>query len=730
MPVAVGAVLSAVAGGFSITAAGTLAFSLTLGSFLTNTAIGLVLGYASSALAPKPKGGGGSNFARESAGLTQSIREPVTSHRIIYGQTRAGGPLAFIGMTEENKYLHMVICLAAHEVESIDEVWLNDYSIATDHLDADGFVTTGRFDGKVKIRKHHGAPGQAADSVMVAQIAGWTNNHRLREIAYLYLRLEYDQDKFPGGVPNITAFVKGKKLYDPRIDDTKFHTNAVLFQRDYIYNPVYGFNDGPKIEDTVASASANIADEYVTVLDKAYTVASVDDATDIFTMSGTALSLQLGDRVTASSSGSLPTGISAATNYYVIPYQFKDTPRIKLATSLDNALAGVAINLTSAGTGTITITKNAEPRYHGGGIIDTENTLEDNINELLTATGGRAFWTGGKWIIKAAAYDTPTITLDEGDIIEAITMRTKLQKRDKFNGVKGIYRSPINLEIPSDYPALFSNAYAEIDGEDVYREMNFPFTQRPETARRIAKIEFLKARQEITARIVCKLPAMRLQNGDTVKINNTRFGWSEKVFEVTKLTFVPAQNGTALAVALDLRETASAVFDWSTSEESTIDPAPNTTLPNAFDVAAPTGLAFDSFPVDTLAGDTLFRIVLSWDTHPDFFVVNGGGFEIQYKLSADTNYRPSFFVIGSLIESEIVQGAPNVSYDLRIRAVNNIGVRSEWQPLTGVISGSAGGITFSENYGAFVSDSVTASDDYGAFVSDAVTSSDEYGGFI
>lgn len=56
---------------------------------------------------------------------------------------------------------------------------------------------------------------------------------------------------------------------------------------------------------------------------------------------------------TTSSGGSLPGGLSASTNYYVI---LVDASTIKVATSVANALAGTAVDITSTGTGDHTAT--------------------------------------------------------------------------------------------------------------------------------------------------------------------------------------------------------------------------------------------------------------------------------------------------------------------------------------------------------------------------------------
>lgn len=67
--------------------------------------------------------------------------------------------------------------------------------------------------------------------------------------------------------------------------------------------------------------------------------------------------LYTGSMVRVSTTGALPTPLAAGTDYFVIEI----SPTVKkLATSLDNAMTGTAIDLTDAGTGTHTITKNGD----------------------------------------------------------------------------------------------------------------------------------------------------------------------------------------------------------------------------------------------------------------------------------------------------------------------------------------------------------------------------------
>jgi hypothetical protein len=186
-------------------------------------------------------------------------------------------------------------------------------------------------------------------------------------------------------------------------------------------------------------------------------------------------------------------------------------------------------------------------------------------------------------------------------------------------------------------------------------------------------------------------------------------------------------GGNIPVIEMKLRETATAVYDWNSGEETTVDPAPNTNLPDVFNVDAVSGLRFDSFAVETLAGDFFYRIVLSYDEHPDTFVVQGGQYEVQFKLSAESEWRPSFFVDGEVNSTEVTAASAGTEYDIRIRAVNNIGVRGPWSYFYNVVTGTGGGVTESDDWGNFT-DSGALSQDWGNFTDSGLSDSEDWGG--
>ena len=57
---------------------------------------------------------------------------------------------------------------------------------------------------------------------MVSEDSNITSNHRFRGIAYVYIRLEFDEDIYPNGIPNISALVKGKKVLESFVNSKKY----------------------------------------------------------------------------------------------------------------------------------------------------------------------------------------------------------------------------------------------------------------------------------------------------------------------------------------------------------------------------------------------------------------------------------------------------------------------------------------------------------------------------
>lgn len=274
--------------------------------------------------------------------LKRTVRGSVEPRKLVYGWARIGGPLVKVASTgEANRDLHLMVALCQGPVADIPHVFLNEsiYQNAGGTAYQDGgardyglkgqvdwrtidlanptpaeaaaidalpgflnvFPADYSFDGQrlydqgrnSVIRAWTGQPGQPADEGALAAIEGWSEDHRGLGIAYLYARLTHESaDVWPSGIPSLSAIVRGRPVYDPRLDSTKaggsgaqragdpdtwaWSRNPVLCALDYIRagSGDIGWPDGaPPFQGLAAPdaeidwghvmAAANICDEEV-----------------------------------------------------------------------------------------------------------------------------------------------------------------------------------------------------------------------------------------------------------------------------------------------------------------------------------------------------------------------------------------------------------------------------------------------------------------------------------
>lgn len=393
-----------------------------------------------------------------------------------------------------------------------------------------------------------------------------------------------------------------------------------------------------------------------------------------------------GTQVKVSTTGTLPGNLSAGTTYYA---GFLDPYRLKLASSLANARLGIFIDVTTAGTGTHFIDVFGEPRYTCNGIIDTGIAPQDILNTLLSTMAGYAVFSGGLWSLYAGVWRSGTVTLDESDLRGPIEVQSLISGQQAFNQVKGTFPDPWALWQPTDLPPVVNSTYVTADnGEIDWNDVQLPFTTSAVMGQRLLKIMLERMRQELTVTLQLKLTAFPVRVPDVFMLDNTLWGWSGKNFEAQAWQLKQEDNNGVPMLGVDIvgRETDSSVFDWNSNEETHVDHAPNTNLPNPFNVAAPANLTLDS-GTDVLAirldGTIFSRIEVSWDAITDVFITAGGSVEVQFKLSSVSTWSKAAPVPGDQTFTFILDVTDGALYDVRARSINNLGVASDttdpWQ---------------------------------------------------
>lgn len=623
----------------------------------------------------------------------QVLRSAVTPRKIVYGEVLLSGPLVFYTPGGGNH--HMVIALAGHEVTSIRQVFFDQDILPPLGLSG-GDVTTGKFAGLARVKKHLGEFGQLADTDLITESGGlWTTNHKLQDIAYLYVRIKWNQDVMPNGLPSPRAIVRGRKVFDPRDGQTRWTRNPALVVRDYL-TAAFGLNTSPAlINDTTVIAAANVCDERVGMNTSFTLIVTADAASDRLTLPAVNTRFDTGDGVRFTSTGTLPAGLLANTTYFVIR-SFEETPaQIRVASTVTNAENDVFVDITSAGTGVHTLIHWDQTRYVCDGTLDTSDRPIDIIRQLVSSMVGAVVWSQGKYKVFAGAFSTPTVTLDENDLRDTVKVMARTPRKELFNAVRGVYIEPGKFWEATDYPPVRNSVYVTQDGsEEIFRDVEWPMTINQTRAQRMSKIVLERARQPITVVFPAKLSAFKLEPWDTVQMNIALLGWASKTFRVEGW-----QLGETGGIDLTLREEVAAVYNWAAGEATVIDPAPDTNLPRFSNVSAPSNLVLVSGNSEVLVavdGTAIVRIKASWDASADLLLV---GYDLQWKRTADTVWN-AVTLPASTTSHHLAPAQDGVVYDVRVRALNILNAKSSFISGTHAVTG--------KNVGTSIPTSLTA----------------------
>lgn len=418
----------------------------------------------------------------------------------------------------------------------------------------------------VRVQKHRGYPGEPADAYLMSVVPDkWTANHRLTGYSYLVVTLDLNDRRFQGGPPGVVAEVAGKKVYDPRTGLTAWSDNPALCLADYLQSPMWAGNSRVSVVQSDLIASANICDELIP------------------------------NR----------TGKVLASGLFSQFWRF----------------VGLGF---SAALGNDTMVR----RYTCNGAFSADDDPEGVLDDLKECMAGDAFVAGG-WRILAGAWTTPVATLD---IAEADGQVEVVQVGASWNSILNSVRGnfvPFGESAPKDFDPYVNTALESADGQRLWDDVSYPFTNQNYRCQNLARIRVEKARNGLVLRWPAPVEAWGLQPGDRVWVKYpTILGDQPKTFRITEWSF-----SLQTPVYLTLEEDSPAV--WDLVDQTVVDQTPNSTLPNPFSVPNLTGLSANSGSPQTLKrladGTVVPTVHLTWNRQDS--VPAGARVVIQYRLA-------------------------------------------------------------------------------------------------
>jgi len=319
--------------------------------------------------------------------------------------------------------------------------------------------------------------------------------------------------------------------------------------------------------------------------------------------------------------------------------------------------------------------------------LDTSRNIIDNVRELIKGCRGYLPYASGKYSLVIETTGTATITLTEDDILGGYSLSTP-SKNEKYNRViVGFVNPDRNYQVDEvQWPPVDDSGLPSADQHETMKsadggfllEGRFQFTTLTNQyqAEEMAEVILRRSREALALGITVNLNAYELTIGDIVNITHSSLGFSAKPFRVLGMTF-----NEDFTVALSLIEHQNSHYTWATkTQASTI---PTTNLPNPFTIQPPASVTLNDQLIEYNDGTVIVALDVTIGASTDSFV---DYYQVEYKKSTDSDYI--IYAQGSGLNHRVLNVIDQETYDVRVKAVNTLGVSSTYVTASRTIIGA------------------------------------------
>jgi hypothetical protein len=460
------------------------------------------------------------------ASRQRTVKSTTEPQKIIYGEALVSGPISFIGLSgTDNSDLYQTIVLAGHELNDITDIHMDDVVITDSQIN-------GGSDAGGNVTAGTFGPKNSSTICVIKKHLGEAS--QTADVLLTGPFANYTSAHRGDGI----AYLAMKWVLNEDSAETweKFAPSNVkaLVQGKSIYDPRLEFAAvGTRGQDTTNAS-------YITYSTNP-ALCVVDYLTDTYLGMGIAVSKIDWDSVTTAADG------------------------CDVSVSVPNG---------------------TESRFTCNGVVFATDSHQKNINKILSAMNGNLVYSNGKYIVHAGIYEAPTETLNEDDLIGAISIRTSLERSDRFNTIKGLFIDPAQNHKSTEFPKVqLADAVTRDNNEILEKEVQYPMTNSSYMAQRLSNKLIQLSDQQKVVTFPANLSALRITAGDRVQVTVEELSWSNKVFQCAGWTF--SEDG---GVNLTLREDSSTSYaDPAVNEYSTVTATGSIT--DAFrGVPSPSGL--------------------------------------------------------------------------------------------------------------------------------------------
>lgn len=616
-----------------------------------------------------------------------SVLQADPAWRVVYGKCRTGGDIVGIftsdkagtrtdgtSYTRPDALKHLVIVVAAHQVDDITEMYID--GVAVGALDGSGWATTGDV-----------APSRTYTRELAIAAGG---SATLPAAVTVLSAVDASPGAFEGGALGVTPIsysVSGATVTNTGGTPGVFSVTYTQSLGTVRWSKHLG-----TASQTVDTYLTGEVPSQWTAADRlrglAYVVVTLDLEDQRWQGGPPQMAWDVRGRLCFDprDSGTRWTENPAliVRDYLTAPWGFECT-----STDIDDSYTIASANACDVSVSFAIIaagitTTAAGATYTCNGALVSSDSRERTLSDLCDSMAGFAVY-GARWQIMAGYWSPSVLSLGDDDLAGQIDIVQAGAGLDEvFNGVRGSY-VPSDSGVPSDF-AYANSTFVSADGRELWTEITLPFSNFAPRCRSLARIMVEANRDSLVIRFPAKLTAWPLQVGDRVAITSAEYGFSAKLFRVTDWQF-----GLQAPVMLTLQEDASAIYDLA--DAATADPAPNTGLPNPWVVAPVSSLSASSGTAQLqIAADGVVtpRVLLNWAGITGAYVADGSGhIEVLWRRVGfdDANTWRLVSVPGDARSSWIVGANDGDVITVAVTVINGLGARSDARYLTHTVVG-------------------------------------------
>ncbi len=346
------------------------------------------------------------------------------------------------------------------------------------------------------------------------------------------------------------------------------------------------------------------------------------------------------------------------------------------------------IDIPSFYTASTIATTQIEP-YSGGSninlfdcnaVLDTSKKIIDNVKILVKGMRGFLPYTQGQYKLIIETTGSAAITLTTDTIIGGLKVQSQ-RKNENFNRVSASFVNPsanyqadtiVFPEADSDHQTLKT-----ADGGFLQEgTIDLPTITSPYQALEFAEIVLNRSRNNLAVDLTANYEALDLAIGDIVNVTHAITGFSAKPFRVNGISL-----NSNFTVGLSLTEHQDSWYSYTAKSE--VADVPNTNFPNPFVVTAPASLTLTDTLVEYNDGTVIVALDITVGASADQFV---DYYQVEYKLSTDSEHI--IYAQGSGLTHRVLNVIDQKIYDVRVKAVNTLGVSSSYTSAQRTIVGA------------------------------------------